>query len=54
MDKDEIREKSLQVMVSPSLQEEVERVALEENRSVSNWCRIVIEEKLNELREHQE
>ena len=51
---EEIKENSLQVMVSPSTKEAVERVALEENRSVSNWCRIIIQEKLNDLRKHEE
>lgn len=51
---DEIKENSIQVLVSNSTKEAVDRIAAEENRSTSNWCRIVIEERLNELRKHEE
>lgn len=50
----EVKENSLQVMVSPSIKEAVDRAAEEDGRSVSNWCRILIEEKLNELRKHED
>ena len=51
---DEIKENSIQVMVSNSTKEAIDRIAEEENRSTSNWCRIVLEEKLNEIRKHEE
>ena len=42
------------VLVTSFEKEEIERAAKSENRSVSNWCRLTIQEKLNELREHKE
>ncbi len=51
---DDIKENSIQVLVSNNTKEAVDRIAEEEHRSTSNWCRIVIEEKLNEIRKHDE
>jgi len=54
MNENEIKENSIQVLVSNSTKEAIDRIAEEEHRSTSNWCRIVLEEKLNEIREHDE
>jgi hypothetical protein len=49
----EIREEPIQFVVTPSEKTEIVNIAEGDNRTVSSWCRIIILEKLNELREHK-
>jgi len=41
------------IMVTTSEKELIERAAKKDQRSVSSWCRLVIQERLNEFREHK-
>ena len=49
----ENKEEVIQVLVSPSERLEIIEAAAQDQRPVSSWCRIIILDKLNELREHK-
>jgi len=53
-DEDENRDKLIPIKFTKSEKESIIFAAEEDSRTVSSWCRLIILEKLNDLREHKE
>ena len=53
-DEDENRDELIPIKFTKSEKESIIFASEEDNRTVSSWCRLIILEKLNELRKHGE
>ena len=53
-DEDGNRDELIPIKFTKSEKESIIYAAEEDNRTVSSWCRLIILEKLNELRKHEE
>ena len=53
-DEDGNRDELIPIKFTKSEKESIIYASEEDNRTVSSWCRLIILEKLNELRKHEE